>query len=92
MIADSIAFLAGAGKRVLFDAEHFFDGFSLDRAMPWTACARRPGGRGAPGPVRHQRRLSAAPDQDAFAVVAEACRVSRWDPPMTTRAAASPTR
>jgi 2-isopropylmalate synthase len=32
MIGDSIAFLVGAGKRVLFDAEHFFDGFELDRA------------------------------------------------------------
>ena len=30
MIADSVAFLVGAGKRVLFDAEHFFDGFALD--------------------------------------------------------------
>ncbi len=32
MIGDSIAFLAAQGKRVLFDAEHFFDGFALDRA------------------------------------------------------------
>ncbi|HEY7830318.1 MAG TPA: citramalate synthase [Solirubrobacteraceae bacterium] len=31
MIGDSIAFLVGEGKRVLFDAEHFFDGFQLDR-------------------------------------------------------------
>ncbi len=30
MIADSVAFLRGAGKRVLLDAEHFFDGFALD--------------------------------------------------------------
>src|SRR5437899_1248843 len=30
MIADSVAFLVTAGKRVLFDAEHFFDGFELD--------------------------------------------------------------
>ena len=30
MIAESVAFLVGAGKRVLFDAEHFFDGFDLD--------------------------------------------------------------
>jgi len=27
MVADSIAFLTGVGKRVLFDAEHFFDGY-----------------------------------------------------------------
>jgi 2-isopropylmalate synthase len=30
MIGDSIAWLVRAGKRVLFDAEHFFDGFTLD--------------------------------------------------------------
>ncbi|HEY3960051.1 MAG TPA: citramalate synthase [Solirubrobacteraceae bacterium] len=30
MISDSIAFLLDRGKRVLFDAEHFFDGFALD--------------------------------------------------------------
>jgi 2-isopropylmalate synthase len=32
MIGDSIAFLCAQGKRVLFDAEHFFDGYTLDRA------------------------------------------------------------
>ncbi len=31
MIGDSIAFLVAQGKQVLFDAEHFFDGFELDR-------------------------------------------------------------
>ena len=25
MIADSVAFLRGEGKRVIYDAEHFFD-------------------------------------------------------------------
>jgi len=30
MIRESIAFLRQAGKRVLFDAEHFFDGFAED--------------------------------------------------------------
>lgn len=30
MIADSVRFLAGRGRRVLFDAEHFFDGFKED--------------------------------------------------------------
>jgi 2-isopropylmalate synthase len=30
MIADSVAFLVEQGKRVLFDAEHFFDGYLLD--------------------------------------------------------------
>ncbi len=31
MIADSVSFLTGAGKRVVYDAEHFFDAFSEDR-------------------------------------------------------------
>jgi 2-isopropylmalate synthase len=30
MIADSVAFLAGEGKRVIYDAEHFFDGWRAD--------------------------------------------------------------
>jgi len=32
MVADSIAHLRALGKRVMFDAEHFFDGFERDRA------------------------------------------------------------
>ena len=30
MIADSVAFLAREGKRVVYDAEHFFDGYRDD--------------------------------------------------------------
>jgi 2-isopropylmalate synthase len=30
MIGSSVSFLVGRGKRVLLDAEHFFDGFQLD--------------------------------------------------------------
>src|SRR2546421_3046549 len=30
MIADSVGFLRGEGKRVVYDAEHFFDGFRQD--------------------------------------------------------------
>lgn len=30
MISESVAFLVGEGKRVLLDAEHFFDGWALD--------------------------------------------------------------
>jgi 2-isopropylmalate synthase len=32
MIAESVAFLVSEGKRVLYDAEHFFDGFADDPA------------------------------------------------------------
>ncbi|MBO0823801.1 MAG: citramalate synthase, partial [Actinobacteria bacterium] len=31
MVADSIAYMAAAGRRVVFDAEHFFDGYHADR-------------------------------------------------------------
>ncbi len=31
MIADSVAFLKRAGREVIYDAEHFFDGFRADR-------------------------------------------------------------
>ena len=31
MIADSVRFVAGQGRTVFFDAEHFFDGFYADR-------------------------------------------------------------
>jgi len=34
MIRDSVAYLAEAGKRVIYDAEHFFDGYRDD---PWYA-------------------------------------------------------
>ncbi|MPZ74094.1 MAG: citramalate synthase [Nitriliruptorales bacterium] len=33
MVADSVAFLRGEGKRVFFDAEHFFDGYDADAAF-----------------------------------------------------------
>ena len=32
MISESISFLVSQGKRVIYDAEHFFDGFADDRA------------------------------------------------------------
>ena len=31
IIRESVAFIAGEGRRVIFDAEHFFDGYSDDR-------------------------------------------------------------
>ena len=30
MIRESVAFLVAAGKRVIYDAEHFFDGYRDD--------------------------------------------------------------
>jgi 2-isopropylmalate synthase len=31
MVADSVGYMAAAGRRVVFDAEHFFDGYRADR-------------------------------------------------------------
>ena len=33
MVRDSVAFLRGEGRRVFFDAEHFFDGYRSDRSF-----------------------------------------------------------
>ena len=41
MIAESVAFLVGEGKRVVYDAEHFFDGCRDDPAYALALPARR---------------------------------------------------
>ena len=46
MIAESVAFLVGAGKRVIYDAEHFFDGFADDSDYA-LRCLRAAAGAGA---------------------------------------------
>src|SRR5579875_1282273 len=46
MIAESVAFLRKAGKRVIYDAEHFFDGFAADPEHP-LPCARTAADAGA---------------------------------------------
>ena len=73
MIADSIAFLAGAGKRVLLDAEHFFDGFALDSAYA-LSCLRVAADAGAERLVLCDTNGGSLPAQirTALAVVTEA--------------------
>ena len=46
MIEDSVAFLVRAGKRVIYDAEHFFDGYRDDPAYA-LRCLRAAAGAGA---------------------------------------------
>ncbi len=46
MIADSVAFLRQAGREVVYDAEHFFDGYKAD-AQYALACLRAAHGAGA---------------------------------------------
>ena len=74
MIADSVAFLAGEGKRVVYDAEHFFDAFR-DDADYTLRCLRAAAEAGAENvdAVRHERLVAADAGRrgDARAVVAE---------------------
>jgi 2-isopropylmalate synthase len=39
MIRDSVAYLVAQGREVVFDAEHYFDGFSADEEYTLAACA-----------------------------------------------------
>jgi 2-isopropylmalate synthase len=73
MIADSVAFLVGAGKRVLLDAEHFFDGFALDPGYALD-CLRSARDAGAERVVLCDTNGGSLPPQirTAFAVVSEA--------------------
>ena len=73
MIAESIAFLVGAGKRVLLDAEHFFDGFALDAGYA-LECLRVASEAGAERVVLCDTNGGSLPPniRAAFAVVREA--------------------
>src|SRR5256884_1497478 len=73
MISESVAFLVAAGKRVLFDAEHFFDGFALDAGYA-LECLRAAAEAGAGRLVLCDTNGGSLPPQirAAFAVVGEA--------------------
>ena len=61
MIADSVRFIRQAGRKVIYDAEHFFDAYrSQSRVCP-ARRSRPPQEAGAtrPGALRHQRRHDA---------------------------------
>ena len=60
MVADTVAFFVGHGRRVFLDCEHFFDGYAADRdygvrVLRGRVRGRRRGRRH----VRHQRRDAA---------------------------------
>src|ERR1700719_4452463 len=73
MIADCSTFLVGGGKRVLLDAEHFFDGFALDPGYALD-CLRAAIDAGAERVVLCDTNGGSLPPQirTAFAVVREA--------------------
>jgi len=67
MIAESVAFLVAAGKRVIFDAEHLFDGLRADRAYA-LACLRAATDEGAERVVLCDTNGPSLPSQIALAV------------------------
>ena len=85
MIAESVAFLADAGKRVLLDAEHFFDGFAADPGYALD-CLRAASDAGAERLVLCDTNGGSLPPQirTALAVVAKLCRVRRSGSTRTT--------
>ncbi len=67
MIAESVAFLVAAGKRVIFDAEHLFDGLRADREYA-LECLRAAAGAGAERLVLCDTNGPSLPSQVAAAV------------------------
>src|SRR5918997_1325506 len=66
MIADSVAFLRREGKRVIYDAEHFFDGYRDDPAYA-LECLRAAAGAGAENVTLCDTNGTSLPDQVAAA-------------------------
>jgi 2-isopropylmalate synthase len=73
MIADSVAHLVAAGKRVVYDAEHFFDAWREDRGYA-LACVQAAAGAGAETVALCDTNGSSLPSQvqAATAAVVEA--------------------
>ncbi len=69
MIAESIAFLVGEGKRVIYDAEHFFDAFRDDREYT-LACLRAAAEAGADTLTLCDTNGSSLPHQVTEATIA----------------------
>ncbi len=76
MIADSVAFLASNGKRVIYDAEHFFDGFADDPAYA-LACLRAAAEAGADTVVCCDTNGGTLPDQIAAAMTTVVAELER---------------
>src|SRR5690349_12799696 len=92
MIEESVAFLCAAGREVIYDAEHFFDGYALDPAYApetWLPakrvalarwCSVKPTAAACPGTCKRWSPRSWRP-----------CSIRSASTPTTTAAAASPT-
>ena len=96
MIADSIAFCAAQGKRAVFDAEHFFDGYRDDAAYA-LECVRAAAEAGAENVTLCDTNGGSLPGfvAEATAAVVDALSAARSrsaSTPTTTPSARSPTR
>jgi 2-isopropylmalate synthase len=69
MIADSVAFCRGEGKRVIYDAEHFFDGWREDAGYA-VECLGAAAGAGAENVTLCDTNGSSLPGQVAEATAA----------------------
>jgi 2-isopropylmalate synthase len=69
MIEESVAFLAAQGKRVIYDAEHFFDGYRDDPGYA-LRCLRAAAGAGAQTVVLCDTNGGTLPDDIAAATAA----------------------
>ena len=69
MIADSVAYCRGEGKRVIYDAEHFFDGWREDSDYA-IECLRAAAGAGAENVTLCDTNGSSLPHQVAEATAA----------------------
>ncbi|MEK6252300.1 MAG: citramalate synthase, partial [Actinomycetota bacterium] len=69
MIADSVSFCRGEGKRVIYDAEHFFDGWREDSGYA-IECLRAAAGAGAENVTLCDTNGSSLPHQVAEATAA----------------------
>ncbi|MGB7589208.1 MAG: citramalate synthase [Solirubrobacterales bacterium] len=74
MIEDSVAFCRQQGKRVIYDAEHFFDGYRDDGAYA-LECLAAAAGAGAENVTLCDTNGSSLPDQIADATAAVAASV-----------------
>src|SRR3954469_10514078 len=85
MIADSVAFLVRQGKRVVYDAEHFFDGYRADRDYA-LECLRAAAEAGAETVVLCDTNGSSLPSQvaiataDVMAALGDGVGVGRHNP------------
>ena len=96
MIGESVAFLVAQGKRLIYDAEHFFDGFADDPGYA-LACLRAAADGGAETVVCCDTNGGTLPDDIAAAMATVVRSSSRrecaWGfTATTTPAAVSPTR